>query len=210
MDTSLSAVVQKRIEHTVEALRKNHFEAHYLPTKKELLAKISEMMPQGCSCSLGGSMTLKETGVQEFLGKGGFTFYDRDAPGANIDEVFLKAMTCDVYFTSSNAITMDGKLYNVDGKSNRIAAICFGPKKVIVVAGYNKIVSDLHAARERMRHIAAPANATRLFCKTPCATTGTCQDCRSPHRICCQELITSWQRDAERICVLIVGEQYGY
>jgi len=210
MDRFLAAVVQKRIEQTVEALRKNRFEAFYLPTKKELLAKISQMMPQGCSCSVGGSMTIKETGVHEFLQNGKFTYYDREAPGADPQDVMRKALSCDVYLTSSNAITMDGELHNVDGNANRLAAICFGPKKVIVVAGHNKIVSDISAAQERMRHIAAPANATRLSRKTPCVTTGICQDCSSLERICCQELITRWQREAGRICVLIVGEEYGY
>jgi len=211
MDNNFSAVIQKRIDHTVEALRKNRFEAHYIPAKNELMAKISQMTPPGCSCSLGGSMTLRETGVQEFLEKGSFTYYDRYAPGTDPHEAFRNAVTCDVYFTGTNAITMNGELYNVDGWGNRVGAICYGPQKVIVVAGYNKIVADLSAARERVRHFAAPANAIRLGRKTPCATAGFCkEDCAAPERMCSRELITGWQYIEGRICVFILGEQYGY
>ena len=211
MDQYLSATIQKRIEITVEALRKNRFEAHYLPTKEELLAEISKRLSAGGSCSLGGSMTLRETGVQALLEKGGnFTYFDRYAPGADIPKVYQQALSCDVYLSGTNAVTMDGKLYNVDGKANRVAAICYGPQKVIIVAGYNKIVSDVPAAQERLRHFCAPANALRLERKTPCAATGVCQDCSSPHRMCSQELITGWQQVEQRICVFILGEQYGF
>ena len=207
MDQDLRATIQKHIDITVKALRKNNFDAHYLPDKDTLLAKIAEMMPKGCSCAMGGSMTLRETGVEQFLAEGDFTVYS-SRPTAPMEES-LKTLTCDVYLTSSNAITMDGRLYNMDGRANRVAALCFGPQKVIVVAGYNKIVADLDAARTRVRHVAAPANATRLSRQTPCVKTGVCQDCASPDRICCQEVITSFQR-TDRISVLIVGEAYGY
>ena len=211
MDNNLTVTIQKRIESVVEALRKNRFEAHYIPTKEDLLNKITELMPAGCTCSSGGSITLEETGVKQYLEKGGdFTFYDRFAPGANVAEINSKALACDVYFSSTNAITLDGKLYNVDGWANRVAAICYGPEKVIIVAGYNKIVTDIPAAQQRMREISAPANALRLKRELPCAALGTCQDCKADKRMCCQELITGWQYTPGRICVLIVGGQYGY
>ena len=211
MDNNLSAVIQKRIGFAVEALRKNRFEAHYLPTKEELLSKVIELMPAGCSCSMGGSVTLAESGVRQYLEKGGnFTYFDRNAPGANMDEVNHNALNCDVYFSSTNAITLDGKLYNMDGRANRVAAICYGPKKVVIVAGYNKIVTDIPAAQQRMREICAPANALRLGYKTPCGAAGICQDCKADQRMCSQELITGWQMNPGRICVLIIGEQCGY
>ena len=211
MDNNLTATIQKRIESAVEALRKNRFEAHYIPTKEELISKVAELMPTGCTCSLGGSMTLAETGVREYLEKGGnFTYYDRYAPGADVGEVFHRALGCDVYFSSTNAITLDGKLYNVDGRANRVAAICYGPKKVVIVAGHNKIVTDIPAAQARLREINAPANALRLGLQTPCGAAGTCRDCKSNQRMCCQELITGWQYTPGRINVLIMGEQYGY
>ena len=211
MDNNLTVTIQKRIESAVEALRSNRFDAHYISTKEGLLGKLSELMPAGCTCSLGGSITLAETGIKSHLEKGGnFTYYDRYAPGINIDEVFHQALNCDVYFSSTNAITLDGKLYNVDGRANRVAAICYGPQKVVIVAGYNKIVTDIPAAQARLREFSAPANALRLGHQTPCGAVGICQDCKSSQRMCSQELITGWQVFPGRISVLIVGEQYGY
>ena len=210
MDKNVSAVIEKQIMRTIKALQKNRFEAHYIPTWDDLLAKLGELMPKGCSCSVGGSVTLDETGVLGYLKNGGFTYYDRYAPGADLDKVFHDALNCDVYFCGANAITMDGRLYNVDGRGNRVAAIVYGPKKVVVIAGYNKIVENLDDAIKRNRNMAAPANALRLDKKTPCAETGLCQDCSCPDRICSQELITGWQFYPGRICVLILGKEYGF
>lgn len=211
MDKHLYAIVRKRIDITLTALRKNRFEAHFVPTKAELPAKVSELIPAGASCSLGGSVTIAETGIQQMLENGGdFNYLDRYAQGVDREELMRKALTCDVYLTGTNAITMDGKLYNVDGRGNRVAAICWGPRRVVVICGHNKIVRDLEAARERNRQFAAPANVVRLGMKTPCAVTGICQDCACEERICCMEVVTGFQRINERICVLIVGEEYGY
>ena len=214
MNKNLNEVILKRIGFTVEALRKNRFEAHYIPTKEELLQKVIERIPAGCTCSMGGTVTLAETGVRQYLEAGGdFTYFDRNIPGVNLDEINRKALTCDVYLSGTNAITLDGKLYNMDGRANRVAAICYGPKKVIIVAGYNKIVTDIPAAQKRMREICAPANALRLGYKTPCGATGTCQGqdgCQAEKRMCSQELITGWLSVPERICVFIVGEQLGF
>jgi len=210
MDKNVSMVMEKRARAAVAALRKNQFEAHYVATKEELLPKISAMLPPGCSCSVGGSATLDQTGVRAMLEQGDFNYHDRYAPGADTAAVFAAALTCDVYLTSANAVTLDGELYNMDGRANRVASICYGPGRVIVVAGHNKIVADVKAARKRLRTVAAPANALRLGLGTPCATTGHCTDCSHPERMCSQELITGWQRQAERICVFIVGQDYGY
>ena len=211
MDNNIRAVMEMRADIAVQALRKNRFEAHYLPTKAELLPRIAAMLLPGNTCSIGGSVTLDECGVRAFLEKGGdFTYYDRYAAGADVSDIYHKALCCDVYLTGTNAVTLDGALYNMDGRANRVAAICYGPKKVIVVAGINKIVSDIPAAQERLRSIAAPANALRLGLKTPCAATGSCKDCASPERMCSQEVITGWQREEQRICVFIIGEECGY
>ena len=111
---------------------------------------------------------------------------------------------------SSNAITEKGELYNVDGNGNRVAALIWGPKNVIIVAGYNKIVKDIDESRARIEEIAAPANATRLGCDTPCTKTGHCMNCASPKRICATTVITGWQRVQNRIKVILVGEELGY
>lgn len=211
MNQALRETTQKRIERTLAALRKNQFEAEYIETPEALLARLSELMPQeGCSCSVGGSTTLAETGVLQYLKSGNFTYYDRYAPGVDTNEIFAQALGCDFYFTSANAITENGELYNVDSRGNRLAALIWGPKNVIVVAGYNKLVTDLDAARDRVRKVAAPANAVRLKRKTPCAATGHCQDCSSPQRICSQYLVTGWQTMPGRIRVIIMGDEYGY
>lgn len=210
LDKHLRETIQKHIDLTLDALRKNRFEAEYIETPELLLQRLDELMPQGCSCSVGGSVTLDETGVLDYLKSGRFEYYDRYHPQADQEEVFHQAMSCDVYLTSSNAITEEGELYNIDGHCNRLAALIWGPKKVIVVAGYNKIVTNLDAAADRMRSIAAPANARRLSKKTPCVAIGRCQDCSSPERICSQELISRWQRHPGRIHVIILGGEYGY
>lgn len=210
MDQYARDALQKRMDRAIEKLKANRFEAEYLPDRQALLSRLDELMPKGCSCSLGGSMTLAETGVQAYLEQGDFQYYDRYAPGADQDEIFHKALDCDIYLTSSNAVTEDGRLYNIDGRGNRLAAMVYGPRQVIVIAGYNKLVPNLESARERMKTIAAPANAIRLDKKTPCAATGACQECSSPQRICSQELITGWQMIPGRIRVILLGEPYGY
>ena len=124
--------------------------------------------------------------------------------------IFRQAFTCDTYLMSANAITENGELYNVDGNGNRVAALMFGPKSVIVIAGWNKIVPDLEAARQRVRQIAAPANTTRLNTQTPCKVLGSCQDCHSDSRICCDYTVLGQQRIKGRVKVILVGEELGY
>jgi hypothetical protein len=212
MDQNLNSVIVKSMERTVKALRHHRFEAEIVESREALLARIGELLPAGSSCSLGGSMTLRESGVQAMLESGDYRYIDRYAEGAVLDDVYHEALNCDVYFMSSNAITETGELYNVDGRGNRVAALTFGPKRVIIVAGYNKIVPDLAAARERLKRVAAPANVARLHTQhqTPCAVTGVCEDCNSPSRMCCTESIIHRQREPGRIVVLLVREELGY
>ena len=156
---------------------------------------------------------MDECGILQLLRSGDYHFLDRSAPGLTPEQskgMLKQAFLADVYLLSANAITENGELYNVDGNSNRVAALAFGPDSVIVVAGYNKIVADLPAAVERVKKIAAPANATRLHCKTPCAAVGECMDCHSDGRICCNYLVSAQQRHQDRIKVILVGEPLGY
>ena len=143
MDKNRLGILEKQIDRTVEALRKNNFDAHFVKNKDGLLSKISEMVPDGASCSVGGSVTLYETGVIDYIKGRDLTYYDRYAENADVGKVFHEALSADFYFTSSNAVTETGELYNMDGNGNRVAAIVYGPKKVIVVAGANKIVKDI-------------------------------------------------------------------
>ncbi|MDR2909420.1 MAG: lactate utilization protein [Oscillospiraceae bacterium] len=210
MNDALRELRQRHIEAAVDALRKNRFEAEYVEGPEELIKRLGEKIPAGSSCSLGGSMTIDYAGVRDWLEKrSDINYLDRYAKGADTDRVFHDALSCDVYLTGTNAVTMQGELYNVDGTGNRVAALCFGPKRVIVIAGFNKIVGNLEEAKIRMRSIAAPANALRLKRKTPCAATGRCQDCASEDRLCSQYLVTGWQRSPGRICVYIMGGEYG-
>ena len=157
-------------------------------------------------------MTLAETGVKALLEGGDYDFYYRGRTGEDGQpvDVYRAAFSCDWYLSSANAVTEDGFLYNVDGNANRVAALCYGPKKVAVIVGYNKVVRDLPAAAERVRAVAAPANCIRLAKKTPCAATGRCMDCKSPDHICCDIVIQGFQRDPDRIKVFLLPDDFGY
>ncbi|MBE6778479.1 MAG: lactate utilization protein [Ruminococcaceae bacterium] len=209
------------LEKTVENLRKNHMLVHYVATRQEVPALVRSLMPSASSVAVGGSVTLDETGVLDLLRDGTYRFLDRYAPGLTRDEVegiFRASFDADWYITSTNAITEQGELYNVDGNANRIAALAYGPRQVIVVAGVNKLVPDLAAAVHRVKTVAAPLNAKRLNKSTPCALCGQCvhpegsltEGCDSPDRICASALITSRQIRSDRIHVILVGEPCGY
>ena len=188
-------------------------DAYFVPTKEDALKKINALVYEGDTVACGGAMTLFETGVIDYLRGGRFHFLDRYQDGISRDEIekiFRDSFFADDYFVSTNAVTEEGELYNVDGNGNRVAAMIYGPKNVIVIAGYNKIVKDREAAIERVRSIAAPANAARLNCATPCAKTGVCMDCKGDARICCSYVFLGKQRVKGRIKVILVGETLGY
>lgn len=210
MDQHRQAIVEKQLERTAQALNKNRFSAHVLHSRQELMDKLAELMPPGISCSVGGSMTLFEAGVIDFLKAGDYDYLDRYAPGADNHAVFHQALSCDTYLMSTNAVTEDGKLYNMDGTGNRVAALVYGPRQVIVIAGYNKIVTDVDAARQRNQQVSGPANAVRLGKNLACAHTGQCIDCGSPERFCSSELISHHQPIPGRVTVLLLGEELGY
>lgn len=210
MDQNMDFVQQKRLERVQAALSKNNMQAHIVQKAADVVPMLQDMLPPGATIANGGSMTLRETGVLDFLRGGEYEFWDREAPGADIPQIFRDAFHADFYFTSANAITEQGQVYEIDGNGNRIAAIAYGPKKVVIIAGINKIVADLDAARQRRREIASPANARRVGAKTPCTVTGVCNDCSSPGRICCTELILHQQRIKDRIVVILVNECLGY
>lgn len=196
----------------VEAMEKRNFEAYYVKTKEEAIKKVLELIPENTSVAWGGSTTIAELGIVEKLyEKGKNEIIDRDrAKPEEIDEIFKKAMFSDNYLLSSNAVTYDGKLINIDGRSNRLAAMMFGPKSVIIVVGMNKVMPDEESALKRARSVAAPLNSIRLGAKTPCLTTGRCHDCTSEDCICCNIVTTRYSRIENRIKVVLVGEELGY
>jgi len=213
MDEFAKANLQLHINKTIDNLKKNNMDAYFVPTKEDALKQVNALVNDGDTVACGGSMTLFETGVIDYLRGGHFHYLDRYKNGLSrdqIENVYRDSFFADDYFVSTNAVTEEGELYNVDGNGNRVAAMIFGPKNVIVIAGYNKLVKDREAAIERVRNIAAPANAARLNCATPCAKTGTCMDCKGDARICCSYVFLGKQRVKGRIKVILVGETLGY
>lgn len=213
MDKNIQWVVDQKVKRTMENLEKNNMSAYYATDEKSVLKKINELVDKGNIVSVGGSMTLFETGVIEFLRSGKYNFLDRYKPGLTkeeIKDIYRKSFSADAYFTSSNALTEEGELYNVDGNGNRVAAMIYGPDKVIVIVGVNKIVKDVNEAIERNKRTAAPANAKRLDRKTPCAKLGYCVECSSPERICNDYVLIKKQGQKNRISVIIVGKELGY
>lgn len=210
VDKNKYDIIRLKMERTAEALRANNMYCECVDSTEEALDVIESLMCEGDTVAVGGSMTLSEIGVLDMLREGTYNFLDRYEKGADVQKIFRDSFYADVYLTSSNAITEKGELYNVDGNANRVAAMAFGPKSVIVVAGYNKIVKDVEEAKVRVQEIAAPANATRLGCQTPCTKTGHCMDCASPSRICATTVIMGHQREKERVKVILIGEELGY
>lgn len=209
------------IQKVMDNLRKNRIAVEYVNAKEDVLPLVKALIPNGCTVATGGSKSLAETGVSDWLKSGEVRYLDRMDPSLSPDErqqVTLDGGQADVYLCSSNAITEGGELYNVDGNCNRISAIAFGPKQVIMVVGINKIVPDLNAAIRRVKTIAAPLNTQRLNCDTYCHKTGVCKGleggmtngCASPARICCNYLVSGQQRVPDRIRVILVGEPLGF
>ena len=210
------------IEKTMENLRKNNMDAYFAENKEEALLLIKSLLKNGETVGVGGSVTLNEVGVLDLLRNGDYNFLDRYKEGLNredITEIFRKSFFSDSYITSSNAITEEGELYNVDGNANRVAAMLFGPSSVIVVAGKNKIVENLKSAEKRVKTIAAPLNVKRLSMKTYCSEKGACMGaedeklcagCMSEDRICASYTVMARQRIKGRVKVIIVNENLGY
>ena len=194
-----------------DALNKRHFEAYYVSTKEDAVKKILEIIPSNHSVAWGGTMTMDQLGLKDKLSAAGYTLIDRDK-GTTPEErekIMHEALNCGSFIMSSNAITEDGQLFNIDGKGNRVAALIYGPQNVIIIAGMNKVVQDMDAAYDRVRGYAAPANAQRFDIDTPCKKIGECADCLSSSTICAQFVTTRICKPAGRIKVVLIGEELG-
>ncbi len=213
--------MDQRISQVKQALEANNMSVYYVDTKEEVVGQVEQLLREGQSVAVGGSHSLWSTGVIDHLRCGRYRFYDRHQPGLTpqqIRDIFLQSFTVDTYLCSANAVTLSGELYNVDGNSNRIAAICYGPESVIMVVGCNKIVDNLDEAIRRVKTTAAPPNARRQNFPTYCAEKGVCvgvdcdmtDGCHSDARMCCNYLISSRQRIKGRIKVILVGEPVGF
>jgi maleate cis-trans isomerase len=196
----------------VAALVKNDFTASYVNTRQEAIDRVLSLVDVNATIGVGGSWTLhRDLKLVELLEQRGHTIFDHNKLGCDKSvELRRKQLAADVFLTSTNAITLDGKLVNVDGAGNRVAAMIFGPKKVIVVAGVNKIVRDVAAAEERIELFAAPMNSLRKGSSNPCTVTGTCTDCQGPACICKVTTIMRKRPTYADINIIIVGEELGF
>ena len=199
-------------EKVLKQFEKRGIEGHYFNDKESLLTFLKTLVPEGSTVSWGGSMSVRETGALDFIKNGNFKTIDREKADTpeKLVQSFRDALSSDYYFMGSSAITMDGKLVNIDGTGNRVAALCYGPSFVIVIAGMNKIVKDETSAMDRVKNYAAPINVMRLSKNTPCASSGKCEHCLSPGCICSYTVITRRSPVLGRIKVLLVGEELGF
>ena len=200
------------IAETIRNLESRNFNVLHCTDSASACEAILSLIPPKSRIGWGGSHTLSDMGLFEKLRQSTFIFHDRSTAKTEQerDEVYAKIQTCDYFLTGINAVTEDGQLVNMDGRSDRVSFLCFGPKHVIAVCGINKIVPDLESAMARIKQKAAPENAVSLKRDTPCVHTGTCTDCRNPNRLCCNLVISSFCRTSGRITVVLVDETLGF
>lgn len=196
-------------EQIIKGLESRNMTGYYAKSKEEALKMALDLIPEGSRVSKGGSMSVVEIGLEDAVKNGNYEYCDRAAM-KDKREAELFAYSADVYLGSVNAITEDGVLVNIDGNSNRVSAYAYGPEKLVLIVGLNKVARDADAAMKRARNEAATINAQRFGLSTPCSKTGRCMDCKSPDTICCQFLITRYSRHKDRIHVILVNENLGF
>ena len=196
-------------QKVIKGLESRNMSGYYAEDRESALRQALALIPEGSTATMGGGVSVYEIGLVKALKEGSYNFIDRNEI-ADKRAAMLAAYDADVFLASCNAITEDGVLVNIDGNANRVSAIAFGPKKVVLIVGMNKVCSDVDAAMKRARGVAAPTNAQRFGLSTPCAKTGSCMNCKSPDTICCQFLVTRFSRHAGRIHVILVNDMLGY
>lgn len=224
MEANRKKQMEMIAKKTIENLNRNHLNAVYVQTKEEAFKLVTSMIKEGSVVASGGSVTLNECGIIDWV-RTNCDYIDRYAKGLSEeekDQVIARTSICDYYLSGANAITEHGEIYQVDGNSNRVSALAFGPKKVIMVASMNKVVPNLREAVTRVKHIASPSNCIRLTPGSYCEHKGYCiqegfsedhlmceKDC-GDNSICSNTLIMARQRYKERVYVVLVGENLGY
>lgn len=213
MDENLNRLIKLKRQKMEKAFQNNNMELFHLDNSQQLLTFLDDYLKPGVKVGVGGSMTLFETGVIDKLRNSDVQFLDRYQEGLTreqVQSIFRESFLADIYITSSNAVTMNGCLYNIDGTGNRVAAMIYGPKEVLVIVGRNKIFTTEEAAINHIRNVAAPANAMRLNKNTPCTKAGKCLDCKSSDCICSSFVKMGYQSNVNRIKVIVVNEDLGY
>lgn len=213
MDTIKEWWIEEKAKKAIEKLVAHDFKAIYVRTKEEAIQEIWKQVTPGQKIGVGGSLTVRGLGILEKLEGEGYTIYDHWKPGLSQEKLFeirKSQMTSDLFLSSINAITLNGELVNIDGIGNRVNSTNFGPGKVVLVAGYNKIVDDVQEGIKRIKNIAAPLNARRLNIDVPCAKVGRCVDCNSPNRICRVIVIYERKPLLTDILIILVGEELGF
>ncbi len=210
--TPLKQYYENAASTIIKNLAKRQMEGYYCESSEKAVEKVLSLMPEGSSIGWGGSVTLSEIGLLETIKRKDYIIYDRSSAESKEEQkkIYTQIFGSDFFLMSTNAITLDGELVNIDNTGNRVASLCYGPENVIVVAGMNKVVSDVASGIKRVQDIASSANTVRLKRKTPCAMTGRCGDCFSPESICAQVVVTRLSRGPGRIKVVLVGEVLGY
>ena len=209
------AIYKKQADHIIKHLNKRNMDGVYYERTHDAVRDICKMIPDGALVGLGGSETIIESDLVHELRKLDIRLLDRYRRGVTTEQVNkmrLEGLLSDVFIASTNAITMDGKLVNQDGIGNRVACMIYGPKKVILLAGMNKVVRNIPDAVSRIKTIAAPMDSVRIGVSTPCSKTAVCQDpdCYPPNRICSQLVIIESSMVKNRILVVLVGEDFGF
>ena len=211
MATPIEQYYKKRGEILVKNLKARHFDAWYCDTKAEALAKALELIPEGSSVGWGGAMSAQQIGLITALPEGNYNAIDRDLAKSpkEREQAMKDCMFADFFLTGANALSLDGQMVNIDGAGNRVSAIIYGPKNILVIAGMNKVMDNLDSAIQRARTVAAPMNKQRFEPNTPCAVTGSCADCKVEGCICNHIVVTRHCRPVGRIKFILVGESLG-
>lgn len=212
MTVSRELYYEKRGQILVKNLKSRHFDASYCADREEALKKALELIPEGAVIGWGGATSAQQIGLMDALNAGNYRTIDRDkcATAEEREQAARDCFSADVFLTGANGLSLDGQMVNIDGTGNRVGAIVYGPKTVLVIAGMNKVEDTLEAAINRARTVAAPMNQQRFLLENPCTVTGTCADCKSESCICNQIVITRHCRPAGRIKFILVGEELGF
>jgi len=203
---------KKLADTMIKNFSQRNIEAFYCDDRNQAVSLAMEMMKDGNTVGFGGSETLNEIGILDTIKNSSLTLIDRNIAKTPEEkkEMYFKNAMADYFLMSSNAVTIDGELINIDGNGNRVACLIHGPEHVILIVGMNKVVTDVDSGVARVRNVASPANAARLGTRTPCGAVGHCGNCNSPDCMCCQVVITRHSRHTGRIKVILVGEELGY